>query len=80
MRQAIQVTYYGPTNTKGARWRAKAQAGTIWFCRDYAMDHGDDAKFCAQLFAENWGWLKDNTSIEGGCLHDGSYCFVLTNK
>ena len=79
MLQAIQVTYYGPTNTKGSRWRAKVKAKSKWFSRDYNLDVGDDAARCAESLANELEWLN-HSRLEGGCLHDGSYCFVLVNK
>ena len=79
MLQAIQVTYYGPTNTKGSRWRAKVRAKSKWFSRDYNLDFDDDAARCAESLANELEWLN-RPELKGGCLHDGSYCFDLVNK
>ena len=79
MFQAIQVTYYGPTNTKDIRWRVKAQCGTKWFARNQRVNPSDDAMRVAEVFAEEMDWLKGFRLVGGG-LPNGDYCFVLVKE
>jgi hypothetical protein len=75
MRQAIHVKYLGPTNRRGARLKASAQAGSRTYGRDYASNGAQDAERCAKLFAAHWGW---EGALIGGALPDGSYVFVFS--
>lgn len=79
MFQAIQVTYYGPTDTKDIRWRVKAQRGAKWFQRNQRVNPSDDALHVAEVFAEELGWLK-GFRLVGGTLPNGDYCFVLVKE
>ena len=79
MLQAIQVTYYGPTNTKCSRWRVKTQCGTKWFSCGQRLSPSDDALRVAEAFAEELGWLK-GFRLAGGGLPNRDYCFVLVKE
>tara|TARA_A100001391_G_C4940316_1_gene244322 strand:+ start:456 stop:695 length:240 start_codon:yes stop_codon:yes gene_type:complete len=79
MLQAIQVTYYGPTDTKGSRWRVKAQSGTKWFSCGQRLSLSDDALRVAEIFAEELDWLKGFRLVGGG-LPNRDYCFVLVKE
>lgn len=74
IRQAIQTKYYGPTNTRGARIRAKAAAGSLFYSWDYEKDAQDNHRKAAESFRLSLGWTGD---LVGGCLSDGSYAWVL---
>ena len=54
--QAIETEYKGPTDTRGSRIIARAQAGRISVPWDYALssEENHDAAMCA--FVEKWGW------------------------
>lgn len=53
--QAIVTTYYGPGNVRGARIRAKAQAGTMWFPYEY-MGTDKMHDHAAEQYARHFGW------------------------
>lgn len=54
--QAIPIKYVGPTNTKGSRMVASAQAGRKSFSYDYALNIEENAIKAAKLYAESKGW------------------------
>lgn len=76
MRQAIQTRYLSPTNTKGARIKAWAEAGSKTFNWAHEFGPQENAYLAAHAFAKARGWLKD-TTLEGGCLPNGDYVFVI---
>ena len=71
--QAIQTKYLGPTDSRGARIKAFAQAGSMTFDWDYELNPDQNAHKAAKAFCKkfNWEW-----HLIGGCLKDGSYVFV----
>jgi hypothetical protein len=76
MRQAIVVRYIGPTNTRGARWKASAQAGSITIAQDFALDADANAIAVAKAFAAKFGWYGN---WYGGCpeqRNQAAYVFV----
>ena len=73
MRQAIITRYLGPTDRRGARVKATAQAGSVTLPWDYALDPSENAKAAAKVLAEKNDW---HGTYFGGCLPDGSYVFV----
>jgi hypothetical protein len=74
MFQAIQTRYWGPTNTKGAKIRARADAGRLDVPYDHALDAQQNHRAAAEAFAKARGWQG---KLIGGALHDGSYAFVF---
>jgi hypothetical protein len=79
MRQAIVTKYLGPTNFRGARVKASAQAGNIVIPWDDALDMDENHAAAAHKFANGRDWLAYSTLV-GGALPDGTgYCFVLVS-
>ena len=76
MRQAIRTTYHGPTNARGSRIIARAAAGSKSFPWDYALDPAENHRAAALKYAQALGW---STTLQGGCLHDGSYAWTLAD-
>ena len=78
--QAIQTKYIGPTNTRGSRIKAWCAAGSITISYPHELSGQACYRAAAELLANKLGW---NTShygaMLGGCLPDGSYCFVFNN-
>lgn len=73
MYQAIHVKWLPVTNHRPMRLKAAAAAGSIVQTYDYSGD--DKARIAiAKALAEKLGW---HGRWFGGCLPDGSYCFVL---
>jgi len=62
--QAITTKYLGPTNFRGSRVVAKAQAGRITIDWDHALDPEDNHIAAAQALAVKLGWTEDR-ALEG---------------
>lgn len=54
--QAIVTKYFGPTNVRGSRVKAKAEAGSITLHWDDALDVEDNHHRAAKALAEKLGW------------------------
>ena len=65
--QAIETRYLGPTNHRGARIKATAQAGSLTVPYDYALNTDENHTAAAKAFAEKLGWVGP----EYGELHGG---------
>lgn len=74
--QAIVTKTYGPTDQKGARIKAKCDAGSITIPHDYSHQLGDERthRGAAIALCKKLGW---NGKMVGGCLPDGRYAFVF---
>lgn len=78
--QAITTRYLGPTNYRGSRVKATAQAGSLTIGWDDALDveHNHDA--AAKALRAKLGWDKDcYPKMVRGALPDGRgnvYVFV----
>ena len=73
--QAILVKYHGPTNTRGTRLTARAEAGRITLPREYALNVDEDARRVAVALCEKLGWNAE--SLVGGGLPNGDRVFVF---
>ena len=56
MRQAIETKYLGPTNSRGSRVVASAQAGRLTLPWDDALDVTENHRRAALALAERYGW------------------------
>ena len=56
MRQAIVTRYHGPTDTKGTRVSATAEAGRIYVAWDYSLDTNTNHARAAETLARKFGW------------------------
>jgi hypothetical protein len=77
--QAILTKNLGPTNTKGSRIKATAQAGSIILSWDDTLNSDENHYSAALQYATRMGWLV-RARLVPGCLPDGSYCHVLTKR
>jgi hypothetical protein len=74
MTQAIETKYIGPTNTKGARIKASAWAGSVTIPYDYSGT--EKAHWRAALaLIEKYGWEKSGW-VMGGNAKTTGFCFV----
>ena len=73
--QAILVKYYGPTDARGTRLKASAEAGSITLPREYALNVDDDARRVAAALCAKLGWNAEN--LVGGGLPNGDRVFVF---
>jgi hypothetical protein len=76
--QCITTKYLGPTNSRGARVKAKAQAGSVTVSWDDALDANENHDAAALALATKYGWRG---TLVGGGLPDGtgnaySFCRV----
>lgn len=67
-RQAIQTKFMGPTDTKGARIKAKALAGQVTISWDHAQSVEANHARAAIALAKRMGW---EGRMIGGCSVDG---------
>lgn len=76
LRQAITTKFAGPTNSRGSRVIATAEAGRVTLDWDHALDVPDNHYAAAYALACKFGWLPDaGTRLIGG-TKDG-YVWVL---
>lgn len=81
MLQAIVTRYHGPTDHKGARISARANAARIFRQWDYELSVEENHAEAALDLAERRGWLRPGTRLHGGALPgDAGYCFVMTRE
>lgn len=79
--QAIVVKYLGPTNCRGSRYKATAQAGSITLDADMRYGPEENAKLAATALREKFGWTDAKSRNYGkewihGFLPDGTHVFV----
>lgn len=73
MYQAIQTKFLGPTNTRGARVKAIADAGSITVQWDHRLGIFENHEAAAVALARRYGWPED---MVGGGLPGRGYAFV----
>lgn len=66
MAQAILTKYHGPTDKRGTRISAEAQAGKIIVSYDYDLDDDDNHKKAALELIKKVGW---ENYLRGGLAH-----------
>jgi len=78
--QAIVTKFFGPTNSRGSRVKAKCQAGSVTLGWDHALNPDGNHDAAAQALASKLGWTSDAYGqLVGGGLPDGrgnAYVFV----
>lgn len=70
--QAISTKFLGPTNYRGSRVRAVAQAGSVVVQWDHALNSEQNHDAAAKTLAEKFGWYG---AWFGGGLERGN-CYV----
>ena len=72
--QAITTKYIGPTNARGSRVKAKAQAGNVTIGWDSGLGVMDNHKAAAEALIRKLGWDKPHYGNKwiGGGLPDGT--------
>lgn len=74
MRQAIATKFLGPTNSRGARVKASAEAGSLTVSWDYALGIEANHAAAARALALKLGW---SGHWHGGGLPGSGFVFVL---
>ena len=81
MTQAITTKYLGPTNYRGSRIKAQAQAGTITISWDDALNSEENHTAAAKALMTKFQWDKHSEIAGSGELPDGcGTCFVMKRK
>lgn len=74
--QAIKTRYLGPTDYRGARIKASAQAGSVTISYDYALNSDANHKAAAQALIDRLDWCF---TFSSGVLPCGDWCHVLSS-
>jgi hypothetical protein len=78
--QAIQTRYLGPTNTRGARIKAWAAAGSITISYPYELSGQACHRSAAEELVKKLDWIHSNYGdLLGGQLESGDYVFVFNS-
>ena len=72
--KAIQIKYLSATNTKGARYKAWTEAGSLTEAYDYSLDHKDNALALAKAYCAKFGWSEPKGI---GSIPNGDYVATL---
>jgi hypothetical protein len=83
--QAIVTKYHGPTDHKGARISATAEAGRVVVAYDYSKNGEENHYFAALALIERLGWshLMERCDIWNGGLPDGksrAHVFIYKSR
>lgn len=62
--QAVETKFLGPTDFRGARVKASAEAGTVTVSWDYALDVDENHDAAARALIVKMGW-EDRTWVRG---------------
>jgi len=74
MPQAIVTKYLGPSNVRGSRVKATAQAGSLTLNWDDALNAGDNHRIAAHALARKFKW---SGAWVGGGLPSGENAWVM---
>lgn len=77
--QAIETKFLGPTNTLGARVKARCAAGTYTHDWDYALNSDANHAMAAARLADQLDW-STHSELVGGTLPHGGSAFVLVPR
>lgn len=81
MTQAITTRYLGPTNFRGSRVKASAQAGSVTINWDDALNSEENHRNAALCLMVKFGWDMHSVIAGSGELPDGrGSCFVMARK
>lgn len=74
-RQCIRTRYLGPTNHRGARIKASADADSLIVDWDYALDPGPNHRLAAKMLIGKLEWKHDE--ILTGCYGNEYYHLLV---
>jgi hypothetical protein len=72
--QAIETRYLRATDTKGARIKATAAAGSVTVPYDYALSTEEAHAIAAYTLIHKFGWIGE--FAQGGNVKGNGYYFV----
>ncbi len=76
--QAIETKYLGPTNFRGARIKASAQAGSITIPWDHALNVEGNHDAACKALVRKWGWY--GTWIRGARADSRGNVYVCMGR
>lgn len=77
MRQAIETKFLGPTDKRGSRVKATADAGSIILDWDHRLNAAQNHCAAARALAQKLDWKG---VWSGGALNDSGYAFVTSDS
>jgi hypothetical protein len=81
--QAIRTRYFGPTDTRGSRIQAKAEAGALYVGFDHSLNIQDNHKAACDALLKKLKWrpcdANSYTPLVGG-VFNGDYYWVFTER
>lgn len=77
MRQAIETKYLGPTNYRGSRVKASAQAGSVTIGWDDALDTDSNHEKAALALCRKLGWR--GAILGGGNAKGNGNVYVMVD-
>lgn len=75
--QAIHTKFFGPTNSRPARIKATADAGSMTVSWDYARDVQTNHELAALALAKKLGWDEYDGRWVAGSLPGEGYAHVF---
>lgn len=75
MYQAITTKYLGPSNVRGSRVKARAEAGSVTLSWDDALNEAENHRAAAVALCKKFKW---DGRLHGGGTGDG-FVFVFDN-
>lgn len=75
--QAIRTRYHGPTNTRGSRISAQAEAGRIYLGYDDSKNPSDNHKSACEALRAKLGWVAPYYQPMYAGVFDGDTYWVF---
>ncbi len=79
--QAIQTTYFGPSNARGARIKVISAGMTRTFSYEHGLNLAANHRYAAVMVQMALGWNAPGYgTLVSGWMADGSYVHVLSGR
>ena len=79
--QAIVTKFLGPTNVRGSRVKATADAGSITLSWDHSLNVEENHRRAAEALRDKLGWNQPfYGKLHMGGLPGSGYAFVFEDK
>jgi hypothetical protein len=78
--QAIRVFYLGATNKLPGRFKAEAGGGRATIRPIGGEEPEQSRERAVKALCDKLGWEPPDGRVVSGCLRDGSYAYVFTEK
>lgn len=76
--QAIETKYIGPTNFRGARIKASAEAGSVTIPWDHALSVEGNHDAACKALVRKWGWF--GSWLRGASPSDKGNVYVCLSR